>query len=225
MQSARNGMQRRLLGAYAAKIYGYAEEPAQRAAQPRSGASRTGSLQQTICAGGRVLIFQIACRVQSVGLCGLDQRIDHCADLRAKRRIAEQPVLSPNGKRTYRALCAVVGQLQPSAAGNVHQPALLPQGISRSTHAKGSPARFKAILRYAQPPPAASAAGGGLIFSDVIAHRSGLCSPPGFFPAAASFRCSPPQRPRPAKAASALPPGIAQARFHRPAPCPKGRSE
>ena len=131
MQSARNGMQRWLLGAYAAKIYGYAEEPAQRAAQPRSGASRTGSLQQTICAGGRVLIFQIACRVQSVGLCGLDQRIDHCADLRAKRRIAEQPVLSPNGKRTYRALCAVVGQLQPSAAGNVHQPALLPQGITK----------------------------------------------------------------------------------------------
>ena len=170
-------------------------------------------------------IFQIACRVQSIGLCGLNQRIDHCADLRAKRRIAEQPVLSSNGKRPNRALCAVVGQLQPSAAENVHQPALLPQGISRSTHAKGSPARFKACRRYAQPPPAASAAGGGLIFSDVIAHRSGLCSPPGSFPAAASFRCSPPQRPRPAKAASAPPLGIAQARFHRPAPCPKGRSE
>ena len=51
---SRNGMQRRLLGAYAAKIYGYAEEPAQRAAQPRSGADRTGSLQQTVCAGGSV---------------------------------------------------------------------------------------------------------------------------------------------------------------------------
>ena len=76
-------------------------------------------------------IFQIACRVQSVGLCGLDQRIDHCADLRAKRRIAEQPVLSSNGKRPNRALCAVVGQLQPSAAENVHQPALLPQGITK----------------------------------------------------------------------------------------------
>ena len=76
-------------------------------------------------------IFQITCRVQPVDLCGLNQRIDHCADLCAKRRIAEQPVLSPNGKRTYRALCAVVGQLQPSVAENVHQPALLPQGIAK----------------------------------------------------------------------------------------------
>ena len=76
-------------------------------------------------------ILQIACRVQPVDLCGLNQRIDHCADLRAKRRIAEQPVLSPNGKRPYRTLCAVVGQLQPSVAENVHQPALLPQGITK----------------------------------------------------------------------------------------------
>ena len=76
-------------------------------------------------------IFQITCRVQPVDLCGLNQRIDHCADLRAKRRIAEQPVLSPNGKRSYRTLCAVVGQFQPSVAENVHQPALLPQGIAK----------------------------------------------------------------------------------------------
>ena len=76
-------------------------------------------------------IFQIACRIQSIGLCGLNQRIDHRADLRAKRRIAEQPVLSPNGKRSYRALRAVVRQLQPSVAENVHQPALLPQGIAK----------------------------------------------------------------------------------------------
>ena len=54
MQSARNGMQRWLLGAYAAKIYGYAEEPAQRAAQPLPGADRTRFLQQTVCAGGGV---------------------------------------------------------------------------------------------------------------------------------------------------------------------------
>ena len=99
-------------------------------------------------------ILQIACRVQSVGLCGLDQRIDHRADLRAKRRIAEQPVLSPNGKRPNRALCAVVGQLQPSAAENVHQPALLPQGISRSTHAKGS-----ACALQSMPPIRTTASG------------------------------------------------------------------
>ena len=76
-------------------------------------------------------IFQIACRIQSIGLYGLNQRIDHRADLCAKRRIAEQAVLLPNGKRPNRALCAIVGQLQPSAAENVHQPALLPQGITK----------------------------------------------------------------------------------------------
>ena len=99
-------------------------------------------------------IFQITCRVQSIGLCGLNQRIDHRADLRAKRRIAEQPVLSPNGKRSYRTLCAVVGQLQPSAAENVHQPALLPQGISRSMRAKGS-----ACALQSMPPIRTTASG------------------------------------------------------------------
>ena len=99
-------------------------------------------------------IFQITCRVQPVDLCGLNQRIDHCADLRAKRRIAEQPVLSPNGKWPNRALCTVVGQLQPSVAGNVHQPALLPQGISRSMRAKGS-----ACALQSMPPIRTTASG------------------------------------------------------------------
>ena len=99
-------------------------------------------------------IFQTTCRVQPVDLCGLIQRIDHCADLRAKRRIAEQPVLSSNGKRPNRALCTVVRQLQPSVAENVHQPALLPQGISRSTHAKGS-----ACTLQSMPPIRTTASG------------------------------------------------------------------
>ena len=67
--------------------------------------------------------------VQPVDLCGLNQRIDHCADLRAKRHIAEQPVLfrpMANG-RTERSARLLDSSSRPSQK-NVHQPALLPSG-------------------------------------------------------------------------------------------------
>ena len=94
--------------------------------QPRKASFRLVAARQC---GQQIL--EVLCRVQPVGLCGLNQRIDHRTDLRAKRCIAEQPVLSANGKRSDRTFRTVVGQLQPSVAENVHQPALLPQGIAK----------------------------------------------------------------------------------------------
>ena len=170
-------------------------------------------------------IFQITCRVQSIGLCGLNQRIDHRADLRAKRRIAEQPVLfaqwqtaEPNALHGCWTAPAVRRRKRASASSAAARHKSIDArkgiGLRASKHASDTHNRLRLPVQLE-----------AFSFSDVIAHRSGLCSPPGSFPAAASFRCSPPQRPRPAKAASAPPLGIAQARFHRPAPCPKGRSE
>ena len=81
--------------------------------------------------------IQVTEWLQAIGLCRLNDRVEHCISSGTIWGIGKQPVFSSNCKGPYRTLRPVIGQLQSPIQKNMHQPALLVYGIHqrRAKHA------------------------------------------------------------------------------------------